>query len=224
MIEKYLEIEALSVVFIGDFNPVIFQPFWMLSKGLIREEEAESAKIEVIHNEVVRYKLGGWLNVDITRNRCEFKTSKKPYFYPFKDLIVDIFSILKETPIKSFGVNNVYDLSLKTQENYYSFGNKLTPLNYWNDDLNDPRLLQLEIYEEKRKENPNNSRRIRITPSDQKISFGVSVDINNHYQLKENSNGLHAITELEEIWEKSFLQSEALVNVLLNKVFQNDAN
>ena len=219
MIEKYLEIETLSVVFIGDFNPTIFQPFWMSNKGIIRDDEAESARIEIIHNEVVRYEIGGWLGVDITRNRCEFKTTKKPYFDPLKDLIVGIFTILRETPIKSFGINNIYDLSLKTQEAYYNFGCALTPLIYWDELLNDPRLLQLEIYEAKRKENPNESRRIRVTPSDQIPPLGISVNVNNHYQLEGKDNGLIAANYFKERWNNAFKESESLVNNLLNKVF-----
>ena len=57
MFENILEIETFSIVFVGDFNPVILQPFWLANKGLIRESEATNAKVEVIHNEVVKFEL-----------------------------------------------------------------------------------------------------------------------------------------------------------------------
>ncbi|NVN93984.1 MAG: hypothetical protein HXX18_01745 [Bacteroidetes bacterium] len=218
MLEKYLQIEALSIVFIGDFNPVIFQPFWLSSKELIREDEAKNAKIDIIHNEIVKYELD-WINIEITRNRCVFKTTKEPYFDPLKDLVIGIFKILNETPIKSFGLNHTYELSLQTKEKYYNFGSKLTPLNYWDEELNDPRLMQLEVFEKERSDFKNGSRRIRITPSsDQTIPFGVSININNHYDLKSEVKKIDYITLLEDNWKTTFVQTKDIVNKLLIKI------
>jgi len=49
MLNDYLQIHAISIVFLGDFNPKIIQPFWLVNKKLIREQEGTEAKIEVIH-------------------------------------------------------------------------------------------------------------------------------------------------------------------------------
>jgi hypothetical protein len=52
------KIYLLSIVFIGDFNPSIIQPFLLRAKNLIikeEEEEAENAVINVIHHELVRF-------------------------------------------------------------------------------------------------------------------------------------------------------------------------
>ena len=86
MLDRYLQIETRGIVFLGDFNPSIFQPFWLASKNLIQEEEAKNAKIDVVMNELSRFQLGEWLSVEVSRNRCEFKTMKSPYFSPMKDL------------------------------------------------------------------------------------------------------------------------------------------
>jgi hypothetical protein len=217
MLEKYLQIETLSVVFLGDFNPIIFQPFWLSSKGLIREDDAKGAKVEIIHNEIVRYQMDV-VSVEVTRNKCEFKTAKEPYFDSLRDLAIGTFKVLLETPIRSFGINHVYDLSLQSQEKYYSFGSRLTPLNYWNDELKDPRLLSLEIYEKDRADGQNGSRRIRITPSDQNVSFGVIININNHYNLSPNGKMLEFLQLLERNWNNSFSQSKLIVEKLLNRI------
>ena len=63
-----IEIEGVSIVLLGDFNPKIFQPAWFAAQELIRKEEAESAEIEVIHPEVVVFSLD-WLRIQVTRNR-----------------------------------------------------------------------------------------------------------------------------------------------------------
>lgn len=218
MLENYLQIETLSVVVVGDLNPIIFQPFWLSSKGLIRENEAKNAKIEVIHNEIVKYELNDWLAIEVTKKRCMLKTSKKPYFGPLKDLAVGIFKILSETPLESFGLNHTYDLTLKTKESYYKFGSSLTPLEYWNENLDDPRLLQLEIFEKERKDGQKGSRRIRISPSqDQSIAFGVAFNINNHFDLISDGKKYNFIKLLEENWNSSFKLTETMINGVLNK-------
>jgi hypothetical protein len=114
--EKYLQKESLSIVFLGEFNPVILQPFWLLNKGLIREEEAKNAKVGVIHNEIVKYELD-WVGIEISKQRCEFKTTKSPYFYPMRDLAISVFKILRETPLKALGINHIFDFQLPSAEN-----------------------------------------------------------------------------------------------------------
>lgn len=216
ILEKYLQIESLSIVIVGDFNPVIFQPFWLANKCLIREDEAKNAVIDVIHNEIVKYDLD-WVNIQITKNRCEFKT-KVPYFDPLKDLIVGIFKILNETPIKLFGINHLYDFSLQTPEQYYNFGKELTPLEFWNDNLNDPRLNQLEIIENIRKDGQNGKRRIIIGPSTQSIPFGIAIKVNNHFDLVSKDFKIDFIPVLEKNWSNSFEESKSIIENLLNKI------
>ena len=65
---KKPEIEGMSIVFRGDFNPKIFQPAWFAAQGLIRNEEADEAKIEIIHPTIVVFSLD-WLRIQIEPNR-----------------------------------------------------------------------------------------------------------------------------------------------------------
>ena len=144
MLEKWLEVQSLSIVFVGEFNPVIISPAWLTLKNLIREEEAINAKVDVIHNEIVQYDLD-WVLVTLNKKRCEFRSSKVPYFDAVRDLAASIFKILKETPITSVGLNHIFELILPDEETYYRFGAKLTDLRLWENDLVDPRIMNLEI-------------------------------------------------------------------------------
>jgi hypothetical protein len=218
MFEKYLKIETISIVFVGDFNPIIFQPAWLALKGLIREDEAEKPDIEVIHNQIVKYEIGSWLNIEITKNRCEFKTSKVPYFDPMKDLAIGIFSILKETPIYQMGINHIFDLSLLDSEKFYKFGAQLTPLNIWDDVIDKPKLLSLEVNEDNRKDGEPGSRRVRINSSDKKNKFGVTVNINDHFNLKNGSSLINVVTQLEKHWKLSRKESFEILTNLFNKI------
>lgn len=217
MLEKLLEIETVSIVFLGDFNPIILQPFWLQGKGLIRESEAENAKVEVIHNEIARFALDDWAKIEITKERCEFKSSKEPYFEPLKDLASSIFKILRETPIRALGINHIYDLRMPDEDSFIRLGYFLTPLNVWEGNLDNPRLLNLEIFEAQRKDGEKGNRRVRINSSDQKIQYGVVVNVNDHFDLNIDGKKSNAVTLLEDKWKESFVQSKILTESLFKQ-------
>jgi hypothetical protein len=221
MLHDYLQVYTVSIVFIGDFNPAIAQPFWLASKKLIREQEAQSALVEVIHDEITKFKLD-WLNVEVTRERFELKTSQEPYFEPMKDLAISIFRVLSETPIKALGINHLKYFALTDEKAYYEFGNKLAPLNNWNDFISNPKMMNLEIIESKRKDGLNGSFRIRIQPSDIKLAtqYGVLINVNDHYGLENNSKGRNGemINILGENWQKSVERAENVSEQLWKKI------
>lgn len=205
MLKDHLQIYTLSIVFLGQFNPVIIQPFWLANKKLIREKEAENADIELIHNELVRYKMD-WARIEITKERFEIETSQEPYFDPIKDLITSIFDILNETPIKAVGINHIFHFDITNEELFYEFGNTLAPLNNWDNFLDNPKLLNLEIVEQKRKDGLNGYYRIRVNPSDQlNRKQGVSININDHFGIEKNKEGRNGeiLGLLNDNWQKS---------------------
>lgn len=53
------EIEGISVVFLGDFNPAIFHPEWFARHGLISEPDLKDSIAEVVTGQVALVKLGG---------------------------------------------------------------------------------------------------------------------------------------------------------------------
>ncbi len=220
MIDNYLQIETRGLVFLGDFNPAVFHPFWLASKQLIQEEEATNAKIDIVMSELSRFQVGEWLNIEVSRSRCEFKTMKSPYFLPMKDLACNVFKILGETPITAVGINNIYDLSLKNEENYYRFGNALAPLSNWNDILDSPRLSQMMIVENQPKGEAG-TKRINISPSasELKVNFGVNINVNNHFELSPNSNGKKAAQLVEEQHDSCAEYSKKLVSNIFTKIF-----
>lgn len=221
MLDKYLQSKRLNVTFVGDFNPVIFQPAWLASKKLIREDEAENATIEVIHSEVVQYKIGDWLQFECTRDRCVFTSLQEAYFVVVKDLINGIFSLLKETPVRAFGINATYNINSQSKENYYNFGKKLTPLTLWDNDINDPRLAKIEILEHKRKDfdKTEASRSITITSSkDPRIPYGILINVNNHFLVNKPENSESANILFNEVWDISNDESLIIVENLIKKI------
>lgn len=205
ILKENRQINELVLIFVGNFNPVIIQPFWLAYKGLIREEEGGSAKVEVIHNELVKFAIGGWLNIQVTKARLELRTTQEPYFEPLKDLAIDIIKILNETPINSFGLNHIRHYILESDKQYFDFGNKIAPLNNWNGIMKDPRLLTLELLMNKP---DGGSVRIRVQPSDslKKTKNSIMTNINDHYTtdvVAPNRNE-QLLKLLTENWNNSF--------------------
>ena len=95
----------------------------------------------------------------------------------------------------------------------------MTPLDLWDDSLKDARLLTLEILEQESKDYDNLSRRIRITPTnpDDKISNGVSININNHFVVKE-SGILETISIIKNSPNSIRDYSKDIANKIITKV------
>jgi hypothetical protein len=201
----FKQVYTLSIVMIGNFNPSIIQPYWFSSKLLIREQEAQDAKIDLIHPELVRWNIG-WMSVEVTNSRFEIRSSQEPYFEPMKDLILSLIRILKETPITALGINHFLYFALPDEERYYEFGNKIVPLIKWESFISKPKLFNVEVGEITRNDKYAGQYRVKIQPSDIKLSspYGILIYINDHYDLtnvKQRENQVIAI--LNENWNNS---------------------
>jgi hypothetical protein len=73
------QLRGLSLVLIGDFNPTIFQPRWFSSEGILTEEEAKAANVQVVHSDVTMFDLP-WLRLLVNRERFEAGCTAQPYF------------------------------------------------------------------------------------------------------------------------------------------------
>lgn len=221
MLNDFLQIHSLIVVFVGEFNPVIIQPFWLASKKLIREQEAQTANIEIIHREIVRFSLD-WVHIEVTTNRLELRSTQEPYFEPLKDLAISIFEVLSETPLRAVGINNLKYFALPDKERYYHFGNKLAPLDNWSGSLKDPRLMTVEILEQKRADGLEGNYRVRVQPSDIKLSteFGVLINTNDHLQISAESTGRNGevIKLFGDNWTSSQKRSSDIVEDIWKKI------
>ncbi|TSJ34915.1 hypothetical protein FO440_24050 [Mucilaginibacter corticis] len=221
-VNTHLEVKSLAFVMLGDFNPALIQPFWLAKKELIRESEAQQTKVELIHNELVRFDLG-WAKFDVKPDRFEISTTSEPHFGLVRDLIIGIFTFLNETPIKAVGINFVYDINLKTAEKFYSFGNTFAPLKNW-DFLNEARVVNLEFFEKDRSDKLPGHYRIRIQSSNAISSFGVNIVITDHVDVdtsrSEKDNGL--VKLINSYWPTALEKADRHMDNLWNKFEQQN--
>lgn len=220
MLNNYLQAYFINIVFLGDFNPAILQPYWLLNKKLIREQEAKKAKVQLIHNELVKCDLD-WAEYESTKDRFTLKSSQEPYFNTVKDLAIGIFKNLPETPLKALGINHIKHFALPNKETYYNFGNKLAPLSNWSPFIKNPRLFQVEIIEQQRKDELQGSFQVKILPSEivPPSMFGVSIAINDHFDTSVTAP--RAGDDLVEILRTNWQQSFDRCNDVIENLWKN---
>src|SRR5688572_1822642 len=115
------KLEGVMIVLVGAFNPQIFQPAWFASEKLIRKEEADSARIEIIHGDLTVFSLD-WCKLEVTDDRFRIDTSSLQQYSPelIRDLTLGTFGILRHTPLKMMGLNTMYHFEVASEEVWHS--------------------------------------------------------------------------------------------------------
>lgn len=211
------QIQDHSIVLVGDFNPKIFQPAWFGAEGLIKKSEADGAKIEIIHSDVVVFSLE-WLRLEVTHQRFSVLTTQQPYDPIIKDLVVGTFRLLHYTPITGIGINRNMHFETGSEEKWHRAGDILAPKGIWDGVFKKPGLgsLTMQGY---RDDETKGLIRARIEPST-RIDFGLFFNINDHYerQNETENNSKEMIDVLETNWKASYSRSQDIANLLLGRL------
>ncbi|VEN73319.1 conserved hypothetical protein [Candidatus Desulfarcum epimagneticum] len=213
------EIQGLSIVFIGTFNPKIFSPLWFSSEKLIRKQEAEQAQNQLIHPDVVSFNLD-WLALQVTRDRFSAGTTKEPYEEILRDLVLGTFKLLRHTPLTQMGINWERHFRIDSVEKWHRIGHALAPKNIWNNLLDNPGLTRLSIGEAPRRDGLKGKITVGVAPSP-RVQPGIFIDINDHVEVQDTGNTLGAdeiINVLENRWEDSSTRSNDIISGLLERL------
>lgn len=211
--------EFYSIVLIGGFNPLIFHPFWMLQKGLISEKDVTEKEI-LVHDQLTRFKIGEWLEFNVSKNRCEFKIASSEFIPIMMDLIKGTLNALPEVPITAIGINRGCILRLDNENDYYTVGATLAPLDLWNDSFTNPRLRTIAIEDTTSENFAGKTRCLIIKPAEVKdVKYAIDVNMNNHYELEEQK-----VVQALKIFDANVLVNydsfDTILTNLLNKIKQ----
>lgn len=214
---KSREIYTIGIVLLGNFNPVILTPFWLSSKGLIRESEADTAKVEIIHPDITRFEID-WLSVEATPTRIDFKTKRESHFSVLRDLIVSIFSHLKETPINAIGINHLCHYTLRDFKEYENFGYWLSPVQELDSVLFRPKLQSVQYVETLDDKKENGLIKMTISPSDLlNDRKSVVFNSNHHFDNPKGTDARTMISLMLDKWDFSFQKVKDLNNLIWDK-------
>lgn len=183
MAELRPELEGVTIVLRGAFNPRIFQPAWFASEDLVRKGEADAAEIEVIHKEIAVLSLGNF-KLQVMEDRFTASTSDAPSVEPLRDLVLATFRLLRHTPIIQMGINTDAHFKLASEDAWHELGHKLAPKEHWSGLLENPGMKTL-VMQGARPDEYDGHIHVRVEPTTKaKVHPGIFVSVNDHCQLE----------------------------------------
>lgn len=209
------EISGVSIVLLGSFNPAIFHPAWFSCNGLIRSQEGENAKLDITHPEISSFSVD-WFKLSVSLSRFAVETADSHHFEPLRDLVMGTFGLLEHTPASKMGLNRFMHFPMPNQDKWHAFGHLVAPKKPWEGIMQKPGLRSL-LMEDIRKEPPG-FLRVRIEPS-AKVSTGVFIEVNNHYELESQTSLLGLMDVLKRSWADVIKFSDDLAQHLLEQEY-----
>ena len=124
------EIAACNIVLVGQFNPAIFHPAWLLKEGLISEEENDDAEVAIVHPDICQFSVAN-LNITIEPQRAVIETQIAPWVRVI-DFVGRVFGeLLPHTPVSVAGVNSMQHFKLMNADQRMALGRNLAPVGAW---------------------------------------------------------------------------------------------
>lgn len=210
-----LEISAVTIVLVGEFNPKIFHPSWFELQGVMSASEAASVDVKVVHPDLTQIEFGNLL-ITAERQRFSIATSSAPLVATI-DLVAQVFGrLLTHTPIHQAGINTQRHYRLSSMEQRHEFGRKIAPLSVWGkwgERMNDKELdkesqngVQVLAMREFYRDAPwAGWRQVKVEPSTVVAhNLGVFIDKNHHIYQEPPVKERLAAPDLVQYMSKCF--------------------
>lgn len=174
------EIESISIVLKGAFNPAIFSPAWMRSEKLIGETEYKAASVDLITRELTIFSTA-WLRVQAQLDTLQISTVESDEYERARDVAIGILRSLPHTPVAALGINREVHFAVESPDQWHSIGDALAPKQFWESSLRVPGLRDLTIWGVR---DDLHSGHVQVTfqPS-QRIALGIFMTHNDHFNL-----------------------------------------
>ncbi len=200
------EFETASVVLVGNFNPRIFHPAWLAARDLIAEDAVEGSTIGAITDQVAAFRVD-WLELHILASRFQASTSDPSHYPSLSELVRGVFSLLEFTPVRQMGINRSLHLRVRDEDEWHRLGDLWAPKEPWQDILSGKRPCgrpgtgALTIQGD-REGSTAVYTRVTVAPSG-KVTPGIYVSTNEHYQLAEEEPVGTLMRTLEAEWTEA---------------------
>jgi hypothetical protein len=210
------------VVAVGQFNPAIVTPEWLLAKGLIDESDKDAAlsTMQALVREGLMAFDATWFSLRLVQNQMVLSTTAG--LTPrIRDLAVGIFALLPETPLTGLGLNFAADVQFDSADEYHRFGYTLAPRAIWKElypDLHSGLAsLTIAIDQQLRQGDlapvpGRGQRRFTIQPSNTISPNAVHIAFNHHSPLEPKNGARDALRIIAESWDD--VQREAEMAIL----------
>jgi hypothetical protein len=213
---------------LGNLNPKIFTPDWFARNELISSEEAEDAKLEIIHPSVAQFQTD-WFSLLVDEQRFQISTLKVPYINVL-DLVVKAFGErLFHTPIAKLGINREVHVNLGSEKTRDKIGFALAPPEAWGTWESKIRAGKegrhggMTSITMRLQTNPDDRPRghVDATVQPSKIvsdNRGISIFVNDHYEIEDvqsSTGAAEIIKMLEANFDRSLHRSDDIIDQVL---------
>lgn len=218
------ELSTCNIVFVGNFNPVIFNPDWLLTQEILSQEEYNNSEVGVIHSELSKITFESYI-IEVTKNRVVFETNEAP-FVRILDLATSIFGgLLPHTPIKQLGINRHIHFPLG-RDQLDIIGKTLAPQNVWGewgDQIEGGSERKIHggmrsLTMEQRKLDDRDDGYLRVTAQPSNKIKGLYLYTNDHFEIPHPDNAEEAIHLVNTVFENSVRRSEWISDQVLKIV------
>ena len=124
------DLSGVELVFVGKLNPAIFTPAWFAMHKLLPDGIAESAKLEVAHDEMTAFSTD-WLRLRVTTTQLQLLATVLSYVR-LVDLARRTFGEhLRHTPLTALGINRYVHFRVQHPIDRTRLGRTLAPVTPW---------------------------------------------------------------------------------------------
>ncbi len=177
------ELEGISLVVVGNFNPAIFHPLWFAAHDVLSVDEANEAEVQLMSDELVIFNTE-WFQWRAFAQRIMIDVSDLSRVREAVDLLTNTFNLLGHTPIKAFGLNRNCHVRLESFESLDHLLQTAAPPGLWSDVIKGPRPSSVTVESEVEKTDSLQSRLEVQLERSKRVLPGLFAEINRHYQVR----------------------------------------
>jgi len=222
------ELGGCGIVFLGSFNPLIFSPSWFAKNGIVSDEEASEAEINIIHPEIAIFRIGK-IRLQVETTRLSADTTEASWIALCDFLVKTFGEFLVHTPISQMGINRSVHFSVGDEETRNKIGRLVAPLSPWGawgaemgkseaafrGGCVDLTMRQLKVAEQHIKGHIQ----VQIQPSTRlRGNAGIFVNVNDHFIVGplENVIGCEEVVSiLSAEFENSIRGAEEKIDIVM---------
>lgn len=220
------DLSGAELVFVGKLNPAIFTPAWFAMHKLLPDGIAESAKLEMAHDQVTAFSTD-WLKLRVTATQLQLWATVPP---PVRlvDLARRTFGEhLHHTPLTALGINRHVHFRVPRAADRTRLGRALAPVAPWGkwaaaletDELGGMTSLTMtQVHPVDR----SHKDRINATVEPSNVvghgRTGIYVAVNDHFvpQGDDPTGARQVIELLERHHESSWRNSEEIIDHIMS--------
>ena len=226
------ERKQYSIVLVGDFNPLMYQPEWFGRNDVISMEEVEYARNQsnavptIVTPQLTLFRTSQ-LSVKVEMTRFQVVAEKEPMII-VKDFFRKTFEKLGALTVRAYGYNYSAHYRFGSEAEIHCFADKLTPKKYWGSLLGDDvagdnrkgGLSSLEMFQPKESNVGQVSvllqRSVRVNP-------GIFLTCNDHVNIKDSDSSADTVMEMiETTFDPSFKNMARIQNDLIMETMKDE--